>query len=148
MYSRGHLLYIGQTNDVLRRFREHAETKAWWVQVDKILIEDFDSAEALDEAERQAIKTEKPLHNVIHARRTSEWAQRQARLDEALRELAGRGFGVSGGERIPAGTPEAGDELWLDRVRVTVLAAWGSWAWIHFRQTPVVKLVHLPTVTK
>jgi len=146
MYSKGHLLYIGISSDVLRRFNQHAESKPFWTSVDKILIEHYDSREELEEAERLAIKAERPEFNQIHAEKSAGWARRQVRLNESLLTLGNRGFGISGGDRTPAGTPEAGHELWpTPEAWATVLAAWGEWAFVHYHSSPFVALVHLPT---
>ncbi|MEV2239603.1 GIY-YIG nuclease family protein [Micromonospora sp. NPDC049891] len=63
----GVLLYIGITNDVRRRFSNHARRKAWWVDVDpaRTRVEWLPCRDEAETAELQAIRDEKPLHNVI-----------------------------------------------------------------------------------
>ena len=61
----GDLLYIGQSVRVTDRIRQHARTKHWWSSVRTITIEQYESAPALNIAEREAIKNEKPIHNII-----------------------------------------------------------------------------------
>jgi hypothetical protein len=59
------LLYIGKTMHFPARMRTHKKHAPWWVNIARIEVEwGFDSAEALDLAERRAIATEKPLYNV------------------------------------------------------------------------------------
>ncbi|MCX4232061.1 GntR family transcriptional regulator [Streptomyces ortus] len=59
----GNLLYVGVSGNTEARWRQHAESKPWWSDVADKTTEWLGSrAEALD-AERIAIRTEKPLHN-------------------------------------------------------------------------------------
>ncbi len=58
------LLYVGLTRDPSRRISQHAGDKSWWTNVSRIEIAHFDSLEELRSAERDAITTEKPVHNV------------------------------------------------------------------------------------
>lgn len=63
----GRLLYVGVTNGGLRRFMEHSKDKTWWREVAQIDVEHVHCSRAIIEAiEREAIKTERPLYNVIH----------------------------------------------------------------------------------
>jgi predicted GIY-YIG superfamily endonuclease len=62
------LLYIGIAGNPGRRFEQHAGDKLWWGEVATLTLEHFtDRATALV-AERRAIETERPLHNVVHNR--------------------------------------------------------------------------------
>lgn len=67
----GTLLYIGVTNDPLRRWKQHAATKSWWTEVDHIVLIPFGSATSARYMERQIIRSESPLYNVQHARQRS-----------------------------------------------------------------------------
>lgn len=58
------LLYVGITMDPGRRFKNHRATKAWWSEIERIELEQHPDRDTLALAEREAIKTEKPLHNV------------------------------------------------------------------------------------
>lgn len=70
------LLYVGVTNDPVRRWDQHADAKEWWPQVARKTIEWFEGrAEALA-AERTAIRSENPIHN------------HQSKSSPALREIA------------------------------------------------------------
>lgn len=61
--SAGQLLYVGVSGDTENRWRQHAESKPWWSEVaDKTTEWLASRPEALD-AERIAIRTEKPLYN-------------------------------------------------------------------------------------
>ena len=63
----GDLLYIGITNDPLRRFSQHQSDKEWWSQVTNICQQSFQTREALQDAEKRAIQNERPLYNKHYA---------------------------------------------------------------------------------
>lgn len=60
------LLYIGISANPPQRWLQHADDKSWWSEVAGFSIEWFGSrAEALA-MEAHAIRSEHPLHNVVH----------------------------------------------------------------------------------
>jgi len=59
------LLYVGITSRGARRFAEHAADKPWWRHVDRIDLEHHRTREQVENAERIAIASERPLHNVV-----------------------------------------------------------------------------------
>lgn len=61
----GQLLYVGITADPGRRFAQHAATKNWWAAVRGISLDWYTSREDALEAEKRAIKIERPLANII-----------------------------------------------------------------------------------
>lgn len=60
----GALLYVGRTCNPGQRFGDHRRSKTWWASVVRIDMEQHADAGALCTAERAAIKTETPLHNI------------------------------------------------------------------------------------
>jgi GIY-YIG catalytic domain len=58
------LLYVGLTINPGKRFEKHRATKPWWEDVARIVMERHADIAALRAAERVAIKTEKPRHNI------------------------------------------------------------------------------------
>lgn len=64
----GQLLYVGITADPGSRWRSHAREKPWWHQVAHITLEAHPTRETVLDAERAAIRRERPLHNVVHNR--------------------------------------------------------------------------------
>lgn len=60
------LLYVGITMDLPARVGQHRKDKPWWVEVNHITIEHFEDRAEVLLAEREAIRTEKPLYNSTH----------------------------------------------------------------------------------
>jgi len=60
----GRLLYIGLTSDPGHRIKQHKRQKSWWLHVARMEVEHCASRGELVEAERLAIKQERPLYNV------------------------------------------------------------------------------------
>lgn len=60
----GALLYIGISADVRRRISQHRKDKPWWKESARIEMEHYPNAEEARAAEKIAIKTENPRHNV------------------------------------------------------------------------------------
>jgi predicted GIY-YIG superfamily endonuclease len=61
------LLYVGITEDVDKRLKEHA-SKPWFHEVTEHIIEPFRNRSAAASIEAEIILTEKPRHNVQHQR--------------------------------------------------------------------------------
>lgn len=59
------LLYIGITSDPRSRFGQHRASKDWWGNVAVRELTYWPSREALEEAEREAIRAENPRHNKV-----------------------------------------------------------------------------------
>ena len=60
----GRLLYVGMTINPARRFEKHRGEKSWWSDVARVEIEHHETIDALRKAERRAIETEHPIHNI------------------------------------------------------------------------------------
>jgi hypothetical protein len=61
------LLYVGIAEDPKKRWGEHAADKPWWSDVSRRDVEWFAGRDLAEDAERLAIASEGPLHNVRHA---------------------------------------------------------------------------------
>jgi predicted GIY-YIG superfamily endonuclease len=57
------LLYVGISSKWYERFHQHEKTQPWWLSVAKITLENFETRDEVVEAEKRAIRLEKPLHN-------------------------------------------------------------------------------------
>lgn len=64
--SDGELLYIGVALSPTYRLRQHLDVSHWAHQISQIEVCWFDNRPAALEAEREAIKKEKPLYNIRH----------------------------------------------------------------------------------
>ncbi|MET7900365.1 GIY-YIG nuclease family protein [Streptomyces sp. NPDC005355] len=64
------LLYVGISNDPANRWRQHQSTATWWRDVTMRTVEWYDDRPSAEAAERKAIQTECPRHNVIHRPKT------------------------------------------------------------------------------
>lgn len=62
----GELLYVGRTVDARSRWRTHERTKQWFDDVSSVTRQVYESAELLAAAEVEAIRSERPTHNVVH----------------------------------------------------------------------------------
>lgn len=60
------LLYVGITADLSARMKNHAKGKPWWTQIANITVEHFATRQEALDAEKKAIREEKPLHNDQH----------------------------------------------------------------------------------
>lgn len=61
------LLYVGITDNLKRRFGQHAADKAWWPEVSRRTVSWHASRDAAEAAEDAAIKAERPAHNITGA---------------------------------------------------------------------------------
>lgn len=61
----GTLLYVGITQRQMQRFHQHASQKQWWGDVARIDVQHYPDRQAVADAERAAIETERPRHNVV-----------------------------------------------------------------------------------
>ena len=64
----GRLLYVGISKDPDKRRREHAKLSAWFPLAANRTLEWFDDRDSALAAERAAIRSESPIHNVVGVR--------------------------------------------------------------------------------
>lgn len=81
----GTLLYVGLTAHVEARMSQHKVGKEWWPDVANVQLEHFPSREEVARAEREAISSEKPLFNVMHAPRPPRPSRHGSRRATRLR---------------------------------------------------------------
>ena len=62
------LLYVGISRSALKRAMEHATEKDWWLGVTHSTVKLYPSRSAALKAEEEAIKSERPRHNIVHNR--------------------------------------------------------------------------------
>lgn len=68
--SSGRLLYIGVAADPGSRWSTHRYKAPWWPDVARIDLEHLKDRKAALEAEKAAIISERPIHNLVHNRGT------------------------------------------------------------------------------
>ena len=73
----GALLYVGITANLESRWLDHERLKPWWPQVARKTFEWHEDRPAALKAELAAIKTERPVHNVVGI----PWSQTRRALD-------------------------------------------------------------------
>lgn len=62
----GRLLYIGITDNPGHRWPQHAADKPWWPEVTDLSLTWHPSRDCALAAEAHAIRTERPVYNVVH----------------------------------------------------------------------------------
>jgi hypothetical protein len=65
--ARGTLLYVGISKSAVARAMQHERLSPWWGRWAVMLREAFPTRDLALEAERHAIRTEHPRHNIAHA---------------------------------------------------------------------------------
>jgi len=64
----GKLLYVGISLSAISRLGQHQDHSHWFGSIARVEIVSFPSRADAIAAEREAIKNEKPLHNIVHRR--------------------------------------------------------------------------------
>jgi predicted GIY-YIG superfamily endonuclease len=66
------LLYIGISIDVTVRLEHHSRTQSWWHETSRVEIERLGTSDraVAEEFEADAIRAERPKHNIIHNTRS------------------------------------------------------------------------------
>jgi predicted GIY-YIG superfamily endonuclease len=77
----GDLLYVGISCKPITRLKQHEHDASWAAQIARVEIEQFADRAAALEAERNAIRAEKPKHNVAHARSAPVWKAEPLKLN-------------------------------------------------------------------
>lgn len=72
------LLYVGITGAPRKRWQTHSGLKSWWPDVVTVTVEHHPDRGSVLEAERLAIITERPRHNVVHNRHPNQLTLDQA----------------------------------------------------------------------
>lgn len=80
------LLYIGMTNDLTSRLKNHRSTKPWWIDVARVEATQPMGRALAVTVERDSIRDEQPRYNV--AAKYGMEAHEIARACKAAKELA------------------------------------------------------------
>jgi len=65
------LLYVGISLSAIGRAAQHRSEKNWWCDVARMHVEHLPTRSTAMHAEREAIRSERPIHNVVHNRETT-----------------------------------------------------------------------------
>ncbi|MDR6867515.1 putative GIY-YIG superfamily endonuclease [Microbacterium resistens] len=109
------LLYVGATKNVRTRMYQHRADRPWWGEVDETLttLKWFETVEDAAQAEFDAIRRERPVHNV---------ASTEGRHPQMYRVPSGR-RGPRRARVIAMAPDGAGDELMAAQAELEALEA-------------------------
>lgn len=91
----GVLLYVGITERFGQRWAHHARNKPWWDEVHSQTAEWHPERALAVEAEKNAIRTEKPKYNIVHRpkpAKTKPVSEKPAKVRERLPALSIPGY--------------------------------------------------------
>lgn len=72
----GRLLYVGISKSAIERLHAHESGSRWVNSIARVSVERYATRQGAAQAERRAIETERPKHNIVHNRKVaSELAQ-------------------------------------------------------------------------
>jgi hypothetical protein len=66
--ARDRLLYVGISLSAVGRLAQHRSDSGWYSDITRVTVERFATRQQALDAEALAIKSERPLHNIVHAR--------------------------------------------------------------------------------
>lgn len=119
----GRLLYVGITTNIDQRFPVHRNEKAWWPDVADVQLEVLPDRKTLEQAEQVAIKTERPLYNVVgnphhvpHVRSEQSVIEESAATVKAQHPFESHLLNVDPGE-LPRSVDVHPDGIIIDGVR-------------------------------
>lgn len=61
----GNLLYVGISIDPIKRLKDHSVAAHWFSKIKSVTIEEFESRNLVIDAEKNAIKNENPIYNIM-----------------------------------------------------------------------------------
>jgi predicted GIY-YIG superfamily endonuclease len=64
--AKDRLLYIGISLSAIQRLAQHSQGAAWFEEITRVEVQWFGSRKEASDAEVEAIRTERPLHNLVH----------------------------------------------------------------------------------
>ncbi len=112
--SDGTLLYIGITLKPNARWKQHMKDKPWWSEVAGITVEQYPTREAVEAAEREAIRTQGPKYNVTHNTHPAAAPfPAVADLDRRAAENAADYFRFRAGLKSPTGPLNPEQASWV-----------------------------------
>ena len=110
----GKLLYIGITGNFAQRTFNHEQNSKWFRKARNLTLHHFQSREATLDAEREAIKNERPIYNIMHNGRFVYYVRTRKVTNDPIGDF------VSDFNRDPLPEPQDLDHL------LTILALRGA----------------------
>jgi len=83
--ANGNLLYVGISISAMVRLSQHKDFSPWYADVARVEIENFPTRQDAMRAEREAVRTESPTHNIHHQH--AEQRVKKQPLSERSRDL-------------------------------------------------------------
>lgn len=75
--EQGLLLYVGISHNVITRLEQHRDDSHWFSKIANVTIVWFETRAEAERAEREAIKSELPLHNSVYMPKTKRAKRRK-----------------------------------------------------------------------
>jgi hypothetical protein len=113
--AEGRLLYIGISWSSLARFLSHKDQSHWCRATARVAIEQLPTRAAAEDAERHAIATEKPLHNIVHAAPEMRTAEKSRRAASGIKAPARKPRSLREEFRLTKQTATAMERALLER---------------------------------
>lgn len=104
------LLYIGISKNAIARLYQHLEGKPWADQIHKQTVEKYVDRDAAAYAEKLAIQTEAPLHNVVYNKTQEQTASDRASEQWAEATVEDRAKALVGLQSILEALPATGSK--------------------------------------
>ena len=79
--AEGDLLYVGISLSAINRLGQHADHSHWFKSIANVKIETFQSRDDALKAEREAIISEAPKHNIVHKKTAAALAAEAMKAD-------------------------------------------------------------------
>lgn len=86
----GTLLYVGISYSSLKRLRQHEKTARWFKLVKSVTIEQFSNRKEAEIAEMVAIKSEKPLYNIVGVETTAVAGEKPFKWSKPKYKIVGK----------------------------------------------------------
>lgn len=129
------LLYVGISFSAITRAAQHRTTANWWPDMVMMTVERFDTRQDALEAEREAIRTERPAYNIVHSDGTTPtppaWRCVKCRRSVGVKKHDGYIQASRGGDwSCVCAKCDSGDDFyWIEPQRIATSEELKWWTW-------------------